>query len=163
MEKTHQKHGKEFVETIWFSDLYYDTSIKEHAIHFSIENNIIESSAWANLILENGLDGVNSGIPRSIETKHKMSVSTKGRIHSLEWIAKGVKSRTGLTRSTDTKSKMSAAAIGKPKSDLHRLNLSIAIKGVPHRKVTCPHCDKIGGISAMTKHHFDNCKYKNHH
>lgn len=56
--KTHiNKHGKEFVKTIWVSGLYYDTSIVEHALHFSIENNIIESNNWANLMLENGLDG----------------------------------------------------------------------------------------------------------
>jgi ssDNA-binding Zn-finger/Zn-ribbon topoisomerase 1 len=27
----------------------------------------------------------------------------------------------------------------------------------PKEKVICPHCGKIGGISAMTRHHFDNC------
>ena len=26
--------------------------------------------------------------------------------------------------------------------------------------VTCPHCGKSGGISAMKRHHFDNCKNK---
>jgi hypothetical protein len=51
------KHGKQFVKTIWVSDLYYDTSIKEIALHFSVENNIVESKDWANLVLENGLDG----------------------------------------------------------------------------------------------------------
>jgi hypothetical protein len=51
------KHGKEFVKTLWLSDLYYDTSISEHALHFSSENNIVESDDWANLKSENGLDG----------------------------------------------------------------------------------------------------------
>jgi len=50
-------HGRGYVETLWVSELYHDTSIVEHAMHFSIENNIVESSAWANLVLENGLDG----------------------------------------------------------------------------------------------------------
>lgn len=52
-----KKHGKQYVETLWVSDLYYDTSITEHALHFSIENDITDSKEWANLILENGLDG----------------------------------------------------------------------------------------------------------
>lgn len=52
-----KKHGKKFVKTLWVSDLYYDTSIVEIALHFSKENNIVESNDWANLILENGLDG----------------------------------------------------------------------------------------------------------
>lgn len=28
------------------------------------------------------------------------------------------------------------------------------------RKVTCPHCNKEGGICAMKRWHFDNCKFK---
>jgi hypothetical protein len=38
--------------------------------------------------------------------------------------------------------------------------LSRARKGVPQKKVTCPHCGKTGGNSLMGKHHFDRCKYK---
>ena len=30
----------------------------------------------------------------------------------------------------------------------------------PQRLVTCPYCLKEGGISNMTRHHFDNCKMK---
>lgn len=30
----------------------------------------------------------------------------------------------------------------------------------PHKKVQCPHCDKVGGHSVMMRHHFNNCKYK---
>ena len=37
-------------------------------------------------------------------------------------------------------------------------NMSVAKKGVPMRKVACPHCDKIGGVSRMKQYHFDNCK-----
>jgi hypothetical protein len=38
------KHGRQFVETIWFSDLYYDTSIVDHALHLikEIYQNIIQ-------------------------------------------------------------------------------------------------------------------------
>jgi hypothetical protein len=155
------KHGKQFVETIWLSDVYYDTSIREPALHFSCENKIDTTpSVWANLIPEDGLTGVISGIPRSAETKRKMSASTKGRIQSKEWIEKGAKARTGLTRSDETKSKMSTAASGKQITEEHKIKISTALKGVPHRKVACPHCPKIGGVSAMTKHHFENCKFK---
>lgn len=31
----------------------------------------------------------------------------------------------------------------------------------PQKKIKCPHCNKIGGISAMKRHHFDKCKHKN--
>lgn len=30
----------------------------------------------------------------------------------------------------------------------------------PKRKVSCPHCNKIGGISQMKRWHYENCKYK---
>jgi hypothetical protein len=31
----------------------------------------------------------------------------------------------------------------------------------PQTKIECPHCNKIGGISAMKQNHFDRCKYQN--
>lgn len=56
--KSHiKKYGKQFIETIWVSELYTDTSIVDIAVNFSIENNIVESKDWANLLIENGLDG----------------------------------------------------------------------------------------------------------
>ena len=52
------KHGKEFVKTIWISDVYTDARlIEEAALKFSIENDIVNSNEWANLRLENGLEG----------------------------------------------------------------------------------------------------------
>lgn len=30
----------------------------------------------------------------------------------------------------------------------------------PQSKIECPHCNKIGGISAMKRSHFDRCKHK---
>lgn len=50
-------HGKEHIITLWVSELYYDTSIVEHALHFSYENNIVESNNWANMRIEDGLEG----------------------------------------------------------------------------------------------------------
>lgn len=32
-------------------------------------------------------------------------------------------------------------------------------KGSIHEKVNCPHCNKAGGLSAMHRWHFENCKY----
>ena len=133
-----KKHGKQFVETIWLSDLYYDTSITEHALHFSRENSIVESTDWANLILENGLDGAPSGNIRpktSDETKAKMSAAAKGRINSAEARAKvsaANKGRTHGPHSEETKSKISAANKGrtqKPISEETRIKMSEASKG----------------------------------
>lgn len=35
--------------------------------------------------------------------------------------------------------------------------LSKKFKGIPKRKVTCPHCNKEGGEPQMKRWHFDNC------
>lgn len=54
------KHGKD-IETVqvWqYEDL---EECKKFAIDFSIKNNIVESTDWANLVIENGIDGQSVG------------------------------------------------------------------------------------------------------
>jgi hypothetical protein len=41
-----------------------------------------------------------------------------------------------------------------------QLKKSKTMSGIPKPKVTCPHCGKVGGCSAMGKWHFDKCKHK---
>jgi hypothetical protein len=48
---------------------------------------------------------------------------------------------------------------GKPKKEQHRKRISAALKGYVHEKVTCPHCGTEGGVTAMKRWHFDNCKH----
>lgn len=59
------------------------------AITFSKVHNIVNSNKWANMILENGLDGgaTTSG-PRSEDTKKKISASKKGKKLTPEHIAR---------------------------------------------------------------------------
>lgn len=53
------------VSTVWVSETFTDPSlIEEFAILFSEWFNIIESPKWANMIVENGLDGAPKGIYR---------------------------------------------------------------------------------------------------
>lgn len=47
-----------------------------------------------------------------------------------------------------------------PHSEEHRRNIGKALQGVPKAKVTCPHCNKEGSVSNMSRWHFDNCKKK---
>ena len=51
----------------------------EFATKFSIDNNIIESAEWANLKLENGLDGSPTGVKFSNEHKEKIRQSRIGK------------------------------------------------------------------------------------
>lgn len=54
------KHGNDVETEVlgWFEDLEECTNV---ALRFSIENNIVGSDQWANLIEENGLDGAPVG------------------------------------------------------------------------------------------------------
>jgi hypothetical protein len=86
----------------------------------------------------------------------------------------------GIPKSEETKQKMR-----KPKSESHRINISKSqlLNGgngpTQHSKetkkkikewtdantafrikVTCPHCNKVGGQGPMKRWHFDNCKNK---
>lgn len=37
---------------------------------------------------------------------------------------------------------------------------SRTMKGVPKKKVICPHCGTTGDMGSLTRWHFDNCKHK---
>lgn len=57
-QKRIKKYGKENIKTLWVSDWYHcPHEIQEVALHFSKENQIVESETWANIKPENGLDG----------------------------------------------------------------------------------------------------------
>jgi hypothetical protein len=50
-----KKYGKEHVKTLWYHLFYDEETIYKFAVNFSITNNIVSSSVWANLIVEDGL------------------------------------------------------------------------------------------------------------
>ena len=113
--KTHiTKHGIEFVETIWISEPYTDKNqIKEIALKFSTENNIVESNEWANLIPENGLDGGNS----------------TGRKHSAKTIKKIKFAKLSKTQAEKTAINEKIAATRNAKSITEKLDIE-------HRRIT---------------------------
>lgn len=87
----------------------------------------------------------------SAETKQKISEAHKGKIHSNEHndkISDSLKGsipwNKGLKLPDSYKRKHSQDAIAKMKK--------------PRPKVQCPHCLKVGGLGAMKRYHFDNCK-----
>ena len=51
-----KKHGSKSIH-LWNSNWYYDTSIIRFATKFSNINKIVESKEWANLAVENGIQG----------------------------------------------------------------------------------------------------------
>jgi hypothetical protein len=107
----------------------------------------------------------------SEETKSKMSESSKGKPKSEEHKIKMSENHSkyweGKSHSEETKQKIAegnkgkiSKMKGKSLSEETKQKMSETRKGKSQEKVTCPHCDKEGGISIMKRHHFDNCKEK---
>jgi hypothetical protein len=114
------------------------------------------------------------GVPKSDETRQKMSEANKGVPKSDETRQKMSEAKTceknpmfGKEHTPEAKQKMSEAKLGE-KNNRFGINhtpetkqkMSESRKGVHQEQVECPHCGKIGGISNMTRWHFDNCEYK---
>jgi hypothetical protein len=124
--------------------------------------NISDSLAGRTLSNEHckKIGDVQKGIPRKISTKSKISKKLKGIKHSDDRRLNISKSLVGRKLSEEQRKKISIGSKNREKiSEETRLKLSIA-KSVPQKSVACPYCDKIGGLSNMTRYHFDNCKNK---
>ena len=131
-----KKHGKQHIKTRWVSEPFTDRElIKEAALKFSIDNNIVESKEWANLIVENGLDGPEKGRVVTEEGRANMSAAQKGREFSEEHkqnLSIAWQNRPPIT--DETKSKLAAAAIGKirqPHTEETKLKMSESAKNRP--------------------------------
>ena len=162
-KKRIKKYGKENIKTLWVSDWYHDAhEIQEIALQFSQENKIVESSQWANLKPEDGLDGGHPGdeavkrtalkqigVKHSAERNAAKSARQRGKKKSQQWLDK----RIGAKR----KPYKQQVQRVKPNKNKGILTGSRNVK-IVYKIVQCPHCDKTGGSSAMGRWHFDNCK-----
>jgi hypothetical protein len=121
--------------------------------------------------------------------RKKVSEALKGRKKSPEAEAKRLKSREGFKHSEESKQKIQTALKGKAKTEEHKKQMSKSKlghkrsqesinkqiekrKGIPlseevkqkmrkpKSKLTCPHCQQVGGSSQMKRWHFENCKNK---
>lgn len=76
-----KKHGND-VSTVWKQLFTSKDDLMEYAVTYSIKNNIVESKEYANLIVENGLIGGDTGI--TPEGRKKLSEKSGSRTHSEE-------------------------------------------------------------------------------
>jgi hypothetical protein len=116
----------------------------------------------------------NKGIPHPEETKEKLSLALMGRktwnkglktpdeVKAKQSLVKTGKpgNRAGKTNSPEHRAAISKAKIGRRLSPEIYKQQALKRVGYKHKLVTCPHCNKIGGITAMPRWHFDNCKEK---
>ncbi len=72
-----KKHGSDIL-TVWCQKFNNKQPLIDYAINFSIENKIVESSEWANMCIENGIDG--GARPTSAKQKSAVSKALKGGI-----------------------------------------------------------------------------------
>jgi hypothetical protein len=133
-----------------------------------------------------GGDGV-SGYTHTAAAKRKISEKMLGISKSKDAILKSVSARKlnnkpnkniGKSRSDELKLRMSIIMSGRTQSAAHKAALSkvrkgkpqsaeliakrsAAMKGKAQQLVTCPHCNKTGGLSGMKRYHFNNCKHNN--
>lgn len=159
--KRHIKiHGND-VTTTWTQLFTERESLIEYALKFSSDNNIVESDEWANLTVENGIDGNSHtgekngryGKEVSAETRKKISEANKGKTRGWAWWNNGSESvfvnsapspewiKGRLLRPLDPETK-----------ERRRLNTK------PREKYTCSHCSRVFDSSSYTRYHGDNCR-----
>lgn len=161
-----RKHGKE-IETIqvWkFEDL---TECSKFAIEFSIKNNIVESEDWANLCLENGLDGGDKFSCMPLTKKIEYSIKQSNTILK-QWESRDRKAQANTTskiwsgREQSVKDKIfqkiSNTLISKTKEE-KLASLEKYRNTVSKRlDIVCIHCGLVGtNIANMNRYHFDRC------
>lgn len=148
-----KKHGRKYIQTIEIYGFDNQELCTQFALKFSRDNNIVESDEWANLVLEDGYNG-NTGFKHTDEAKRKISIGSKKFIRTEQHKSRISQSKMGKTHTEDTKKNMSDGAKRRYNSKVHpRLG-----KTYTQSQLQCPNCNKIGGISAMKRYHFDNCK-----
>ena len=143
-----QEHGDD-IRTVILAKSDQKTTIQSLGRHYSEVWDIVKSSEWANSMKETcGGPGGVRGLTKSEKTKEKISKRLTGRKHTPEQCLAKSKRQRGKPKSKEWVNKMTGR-----KNPL----VSLALSGKKKPVVTCPHCGKIGGVSAMNRWHFSMC------
>ena len=87
---------------------------------------------------------------------HKRSLLLNGNLKG--W-PKGMP-RGPMSEEGKLKRSLKLKGIPQPKDEKWRKSQSLSQSGKIHEKITCPHCNIIGGGGSMKRWHLDNCKFK---
>ena len=155
-----KKYGKNISVKIY--GIYDFKEVEDIALKFSLENNIIDSKEWANLILENGLDGGCIGYKHTAEAINKIGKSSKGRKHSVENRLLISEAKSGQSYgSMDDNHKAKISKSVKDKMYTKEVQNKLRKSKKPQMKTECPHCGLVGASGNMKRYHFDKCKIYN--
>lgn len=126
-----QYHGKEHIETVWYQLFEDIEECRNYALKFSIDNNIVESNEWANLIPEDGLW-------ISPETRKKMGEKSigntyrRGKTHTTEANEKNRIAHTGKKQSQETIDKRRESSAGYITTEDTKEKIRKTLTGVKH-------------------------------
>jgi len=175
-------HGVEHVTTLWYC-LYYDKKdCTEFALNFSKQQNITESTEWANIIPENGLDGFPAGLVFTDNHKQHLSEAKQGKtweeIYGEEGAALKRQQNSAPKGPMDEERKKNISTAKKGMDAPHnwskesRNKVSEKLLGIKKSQTTvqrmkdsakiaktCPHCGITGNGPSMQRWHFKNCKH----
>lgn len=98
---------------------------------------------------------VGQKISASPNRSANISKAMKGKKPSTLNIQRRMEVMIGRKQSEEEKRKRSESLMGHKHSDETKEKLR-----KPKPKITCPHCNKVGGVSSMARWHLDKCKYK---
>ena len=103
MEKENKKYGKESIIHLWNSDWYFnEEEIRKVAIHFQIENDIVNQAMWANQMYEDGIGMVhNDKINKKISEKQIIAHQMRSKEEQIQIWEKQKESRR-ITESKKT-------------------------------------------------------------
>jgi hypothetical protein len=98
------------------------------------------------------------------EMRAKVSAAHKGKIYGPETRARISAARRGTKMPPRTKEQCAAISArqlgrkGPPRSAEHREAIGRANRGVPKKKIQCPHCGFTCAVTTAKRWHFDGCK-----
>ena len=108
-------------------------------------------------ILLNRTDGGEGGSGISDEVRRKRSSALKGKYTGELSVWGGKNNPEQSKRISGDKHHF----FGVPCSNERKLKSSLKQKGIIRPKHKCPYCNKLADAGNYTKHHGDNCKFKN--
>ena len=149
---------------ILLENLTWDEACEKEIEFIDLYKRKCDNGILANL--SKGGGGGASGFKRDIESVKRSALNRIGYKRSEESKRKMSESRKGIKFTEATKEKMrkrmmgNSYTLGFKISNEHKAKISLAHKGIKQKIVECPYCIIKGGISAMKRFHFNNCKNK---
>lgn len=149
---------------ILLDNLTWEDACKKEIEFIDLYKRKCDNGILANLSL--GGEGGAMGFKRTQENKDKISNYNKGKIkpkyvgEKISIKLKGIKRDDTFKKKLSNRMKGNKYTLGLKISEAHKYKISLANKGIKKEVIKCPFCEIEGGLPAMKRFHFDNCKSK---